>query len=61
MLAIDKILLPVDFSEASADATQQARADVLVIGRSPSAGLAGRLRTNVYALIRESPCPVVSV
>ena len=36
-------------------------ADVLVIGRSPTGGLAGRLRTNAYAIIRESPCPVVSV
>ncbi len=41
-------------------AAEQARADVLVIGRSPS-GVSGRLRTNAYAIIRESPCPVVSV
>ena len=36
-------------------------ADLLVIGRSEHDGLLGRLRTNAYALIRESPCPVVSV
>jgi len=36
-------------------------ADLLVIGRSEPGGLLGRLRTNAYALIRESPCPVVSV
>jgi nucleotide-binding universal stress UspA family protein len=36
-------------------------ADLLVIGRSAPGGLMGRLRTNAYALIRESPCPVVSV
>jgi nucleotide-binding universal stress UspA family protein len=37
------------------------QADLLVIGRSSSSGLLGRLRTNAYALIRESHCPVVSV
>ena len=36
-------------------------ADVLVIGRGSAAGSFGRLRTNAYAVIRQSPCPVVSV
>ena len=36
-------------------------ADLLVIGRQPKPGFAGRLRTHSYALIHESPCPVVSV
>jgi len=36
-------------------------ADVLVIGRGSAAGSFGRLRTNAYAIIRQSPCPVVSV
>lgn len=37
------------------------RADALVIGRGSAAGVYGRLRTNAYAIIRQSPCPVVSV
>jgi nucleotide-binding universal stress UspA family protein len=36
-------------------------ADLLVIGRGSAAGGFGRLRTNAYAIIRQSPCPVVSV
>jgi nucleotide-binding universal stress UspA family protein len=36
-------------------------AGTLVIGRGSAAGNFGRLRTNSYALIRPSPCPVVSV
>jgi nucleotide-binding universal stress UspA family protein len=36
-------------------------AELLVIGRSVHNGLLGRLHTNAYALIRESPCTVVSV
>jgi nucleotide-binding universal stress UspA family protein len=34
---------------------------ILVIGRGSAAGSFGRLRTNAYAIIRQSPCPVVSV
>ena len=37
----------------------ETKADLLVIGRAAK-GL-GRLRSNAYALIRESPCPVISV
>ena len=36
-------------------------ADLLVIGRSVPGGIMGRLRAHAYALIRQSPCPVVSV
>jgi nucleotide-binding universal stress UspA family protein len=42
-------------------AVTRTHADVLVIGRGSAAGVFGRLRTNAYAIIRESPCPVVSV
>jgi nucleotide-binding universal stress UspA family protein len=36
-------------------------ADLLVIARGSAAGVSGRLRTNAYAIIRGSPCAVVSV
>jgi nucleotide-binding universal stress UspA family protein len=36
-------------------------AGTVVIGRGSAAGDFGRLRTNSYAIIRQSPCPVVSV
>ncbi len=42
-------------------AAQKYKADLLVIGRGSAAGMIGRLRTNAYAIIRQSPCPVVSV
>jgi nucleotide-binding universal stress UspA family protein len=37
------------------------QADALIIGRGSAAGVFGRLRTNAYAIIRQSPCPVISV
>jgi nucleotide-binding universal stress UspA family protein len=36
-------------------------ADLLVIGRSIADGVLGRLRANAYSIIRQSPCPVISV
>lgn len=36
-------------------------ADLLLIGRSVKHGVLGRLRANAYSIIRQSPCPVVSV
>ena len=41
--------------------TRRQRADLLVIGRGRSQGRLGRLRTSAHALIRQSPCPVLSV
>ncbi|MGA2737959.1 MAG: universal stress protein [Bryobacteraceae bacterium] len=40
---------------------EKRHAGLLVIGRGSAAGVFGRLRTNSYAIIRQSPCPVVSV
>lgn len=42
-------------------AASRDQADVLVIGRGSAAGLYGRLRANAYSIIRQSPCPVISV
>lgn len=50
--------------EAGKEASELAAAegsDLLVIARGSAADGRGRLRTNAYAIIRESPCPIVSV
>lgn len=39
----------------------KAEADLLVIGRGADAGILGRLTGRAYSIIRQSPCPVVSV
>jgi nucleotide-binding universal stress UspA family protein len=44
-----------------AEAAKELQADLLVIGRNTHDSIAGRLPTNAYAIIRESPCPVLSV
>ncbi len=42
-------------------AAERRRAALVVIGRGSAAGVFGRLRANAYAILRESPCPVLSV
>jgi nucleotide-binding universal stress UspA family protein len=48
-------------SKAVSKAATQIDADLLVIGRNPMDGVLGRLLEHAYSIIRESPCPVVSV
>ena len=43
------------------EAARESAADALVIGRSADDSLLGRLRADSSALIREAPCPVISV
>lgn len=43
------------------EAARQFDADVLVIGRSPRPGAHGRIRDLTYAMVRDSPFPVLSI
>jgi nucleotide-binding universal stress UspA family protein len=46
--------------EALLDAANSA-ADVLIIGRTPRSGALGRMGDLTYSLVRDSPCPVLSI
>jgi nucleotide-binding universal stress UspA family protein len=46
---------------AISSAASELDADLVVIGRGSTGGMLGRLRTNAYSIIRQSPCPVVSI
>ncbi len=54
-------IVPDDVPEGVRNCAESAAADLLVIGRHNGNGIMGRLRTNAYSIIRQSPCPVVSV
>lgn len=47
--------------EALLETARQSDADVLIIGRSPRPGAHGRMRDLTYAMVRDSPFPVLSV
>lgn len=48
-------------SAVIAAVAEQDRADLVLIGRGALPRFGGRLRTSVYAIVRDSPCPVLSV
>jgi nucleotide-binding universal stress UspA family protein len=50
-----------DPAKVVAETARDLRADLLVIGRRAEIGLLGRLEVTAYSIIRDSPCPVVSV
>lgn len=50
-----------DPDKTVAEVARERNADVLVIGRGVSEGLMGRLRAQAHSIIRQSPCPVLSV
>lgn len=54
-------IAPGEVAHAVRAAAEEARADLLVIGRGSEDGHGGRLRNHAYPIIRHSPCPVVSV
>jgi nucleotide-binding universal stress UspA family protein len=43
------------------ETARRLQADALVIGRSSQPGAQGRLRDLTYAVVRDAPCPVISV
>lgn len=59
--ASDVFISSGDPAKVIASAAKDFDADLLVIGRHGAAGLAGNLLQNAYAILRESPSPVVSI
>lgn len=50
-----------DISTVVRDAVARRHADLLVIGRGHVQAPLSRLRSNAYAIIRDTPCPVLSL
>jgi nucleotide-binding universal stress UspA family protein len=48
-------------AEGVRKAVAEREGDLLVVGRGVSQKTVGRFWSNLYAIIRESPCPVLSV
>jgi nucleotide-binding universal stress UspA family protein len=57
----DLVLEAGEAARVICSAAARLGAGTVIIGRGSAAGDFGRLRTNSYAIIRQSPCPVVSV
>jgi nucleotide-binding universal stress UspA family protein len=48
-------------AETIAEEARREEADLIILGRGLLSSPLGRLRSNAYAIIQQSPCPVVSV
>jgi nucleotide-binding universal stress UspA family protein len=48
-------------SEVVREVALQNKSDLILIGRGVIHDTLGRLRTNTYAIIRDAPCPVISL
>src|SRR5579863_9523334 len=59
---IEMVLAGGSVADMVRDVAMKKRADLVVIGRGCiQQGVRGRLRANAYAILREAPCPVLSV
>jgi nucleotide-binding universal stress UspA family protein len=47
--------------ETIAEEAGRENADLIIIGRGAAHSSLGRLRTHIFAVIQESPCPVISI
>ena len=59
--AAEVVLETGPVAEVVRNAAIARKGDMVIIGRHENPGILGRLRANAYAIVRESPCPVVSV
>ena len=48
-------------TDAIAEEARREEADLIVIGRGSANASMGRLRSHTYGIVRQSPCPVLSV
>ena len=60
-MSVEVSLLGGPIVRAVRESALREKAGVVVIGRGHTQAGLGRLRTHAYAIIRESPCPVVSI
>lgn len=54
-------ILDANFPEGIRQAALEEAADLVIVGRGHARGTVSRIWSHLYALIRESPCPVLSI
>jgi nucleotide-binding universal stress UspA family protein len=54
-------VIPGEAAKVVRQVAEDTKADLVVLGRHLDKSFLGRLRTHSYAIVRESPCPVLSI
>ena len=60
-LEAKSIVTPGEPHDVVTSAAKECNADLLIIGRGSNDGTLARLRAQAYSIVRQSPCPVLSV
>ena len=58
---LETVLEEGEVAAAIRKVAEESGADLIIIGRGVIQETLGRMRTNVYSIIRDSPCPVISI
>jgi len=58
---LDTVLEAGEIAAVVREAAQEKHADLIVVGRGVMQETFGLMRTSVYSIVREAPCPVISV
>jgi nucleotide-binding universal stress UspA family protein len=58
---LEVLLEAGDVSKAVRETAARQNADLVIIGRGANKHFGGRLRTHAWSIIRDSPCPVLSL
>jgi len=59
--SLDVLMRLGDSAQVVHDEARDQEADLVIVGRGVLQKALGRLRSTAYAIIRESPCPVISI
>lgn len=59
--SVESVVKCGEVADVVRQAAEENSADLVVIGRGAMSKLFGRMRTNVYSIIRDTQCPVISV
>ena len=54
-------VIPGDPAKVIRQVAEEVHADLVILGRHLDKSFLGRLRTHSYAIVRESPCAVLSL
>lgn len=54
-------VIPGEAAKVIRQVAEEVNANLVILGRHLDKGFFGRLRTHSYAIVRESPCPVLSL
>ena len=60
-LDVPDIVIDAGISDGIHEEVVRRKADLLVVGRGHDQGIVSRVWSSLYSIVRDSPCPVLSI